>query len=136
MLLVAQKFYSSLLQFSVDGIVKHVLLLLFEVILREREERKQNRLLEETDPARLVAQAGEIETDENPSETSLTDHDQHLTGMKTRYLLGHCSINDHSCQLRNVITLCNLRFSSINNLLGHVATGLPGVHSRTHPIDA
>nr|XP_055056736.1 selenocysteine insertion sequence-binding protein 2-like [Misgurnus anguillicaudatus]XP_055056737.1 selenocysteine insertion sequence-binding protein 2-like [Misgurnus anguillicaudatus] len=50
------------------------------VILREREERKQNRLLEETDPARLVTQACEIETDENPSETSLTDHDQHLTG--------------------------------------------------------
>ncbi|XP_026108584.1 selenocysteine insertion sequence-binding protein 2-like isoform X2 [Carassius auratus] len=50
------------------------------VILREREERKQNRLLEERDPARVATEAGENETtnSENPSETSLADHDQHL----------------------------------------------------------
>ncbi|XP_026067969.1 selenocysteine insertion sequence-binding protein 2-like isoform X2 [Carassius auratus] len=50
------------------------------VILREREERKQNRLLEERDPAREAAEAGEKETStsENPSETSIADHDQDL----------------------------------------------------------
>ncbi|KAI2664383.1 Selenocysteine insertion sequence-binding protein 2 [Labeo rohita] len=50
------------------------------VILREREERKQNRLLEERDPARVATEAGEKETSnsENPSETSLADSDQHL----------------------------------------------------------
>ncbi|XP_059406060.1 selenocysteine insertion sequence-binding protein 2-like isoform X5 [Carassius carassius] len=50
------------------------------VILREREERKQNRLLEERDPAREEAEAGEKETSnsENPSETSIADHDQDL----------------------------------------------------------
>ncbi|KAL1274677.1 hypothetical protein QQF64_027491 [Cirrhinus molitorella] len=50
------------------------------VILREREERKQNRLLEERDPARVATEAGEKETSnsENPSETSLADPDQHL----------------------------------------------------------
>uniref|UniRef100_A0A8C1LZH9 SECIS binding protein 2 n=1 Tax=Cyprinus carpio TaxID=7962 RepID=A0A8C1LZH9_CYPCA len=54
------------------------------VILREREERKQNRLLEERDPARVATEAGENETStsENPSETSLADHDQHLHTMK------------------------------------------------------
>ncbi|XP_056603222.1 selenocysteine insertion sequence-binding protein 2-like isoform X2 [Triplophysa dalaica] len=49
------------------------------VILKEREERKQNRLLEERDPARLVTEAVEMETSENPSDTSLPDQDQHLT---------------------------------------------------------
>ncbi|XP_058632493.1 selenocysteine insertion sequence-binding protein 2-like isoform X2 [Onychostoma macrolepis] len=50
------------------------------VILREREERKQNRLLEERDPARVATEAEEKETSnsENPSETSHADHDQHL----------------------------------------------------------
>ncbi|XP_016321296.1 selenocysteine insertion sequence-binding protein 2-like isoform X2 [Sinocyclocheilus anshuiensis] len=50
------------------------------VILREREERKQNRLLEERDLTRVATEAGENETStsENPSETSLADHDQHL----------------------------------------------------------
>lgn len=50
------------------------------VILREREERKQNRLLEERDPARVATEAAEKETSnsENPSETSLPDDDQHL----------------------------------------------------------
>ncbi|XP_067294222.1 selenocysteine insertion sequence-binding protein 2-like isoform X2 [Pseudorasbora parva] len=49
------------------------------VILREREERKQNRLLEERDPARVATEAVEKETSnsENPSETSLADNDQH-----------------------------------------------------------
>uniref|UniRef100_A0A672Q6Y2 Selenocysteine insertion sequence-binding protein 2-like n=1 Tax=Sinocyclocheilus grahami TaxID=75366 RepID=A0A672Q6Y2_SINGR len=62
------------------------------VILREREERKQNRLLEERDPTRVATEAGENETStsENPSETSLADHDQHLhTSMK------HCNILQH-----------------------------------------
>lgn len=56
------------------------------VILREREERKQNRLLEERDPARVSIEAAEKETSnsENPSETSLPDNDQHLlTSMKS-----------------------------------------------------
>ncbi|XP_057207195.1 selenocysteine insertion sequence-binding protein 2-like isoform X2 [Triplophysa rosa] len=49
------------------------------VILREREERKQNRLLEERDPARLVTEAVEMETSANPSDSSLPDHNQQLT---------------------------------------------------------
>ncbi|XP_051525097.1 selenocysteine insertion sequence-binding protein 2-like isoform X2 [Myxocyprinus asiaticus] len=50
------------------------------VILREREERKQNRLLVERDPASVAAEPCEKETSnsENPSETSLTDQDQHV----------------------------------------------------------
>ncbi|XP_051956413.1 selenocysteine insertion sequence-binding protein 2-like isoform X2 [Xyrauchen texanus] len=50
------------------------------VILREREERKQNRLLVERDPASLASEPCEKETSysENPSETSLTDQDQHV----------------------------------------------------------
>ncbi|XP_048045314.1 selenocysteine insertion sequence-binding protein 2-like [Megalobrama amblycephala] len=50
------------------------------VILREREERKQNRLLEERDPVRVATEAAEKETSnsENPSDTSLPDNDQHL----------------------------------------------------------
>lgn len=50
------------------------------VILREREERKQNRLLEERDPARVTTEPEEKEhsNSENPSETSHADQDQHL----------------------------------------------------------
>ncbi|XP_042580651.1 selenocysteine insertion sequence-binding protein 2-like isoform X2 [Cyprinus carpio] len=50
------------------------------VILREREERKQNRLLEERDPSRVAIEAGEKETSnsESPSESSHAEHDQHL----------------------------------------------------------
>ncbi|XP_051551984.1 selenocysteine insertion sequence-binding protein 2-like isoform X2 [Myxocyprinus asiaticus] len=48
------------------------------VILREREERKKNRLLEERDPARVATEACEKETSENSSETSLTDQDQNV----------------------------------------------------------
>lgn len=47
------------------------------VILREREERKQNRLLEERDPSRVATEAGEKETSEDPSETTLPDQ-EHL----------------------------------------------------------
>uniref|UniRef100_UPI003F7B58D8 SECIS binding protein 2 isoform 3 n=1 Tax=Danio rerio TaxID=7955 RepID=UPI003F7B58D8 len=47
------------------------------VILREREERKQNRLLEERDPSRVATEAGEKETSENPSEASLPEQ-EHL----------------------------------------------------------
>uniref|UniRef100_A0A672Q009 Selenocysteine insertion sequence-binding protein 2-like n=1 Tax=Sinocyclocheilus grahami TaxID=75366 RepID=A0A672Q009_SINGR len=64
------------------------------VILREREERKQNRLLEERDPTRVATEAGENETStsENPSETSLADHDQHLhTSMKHCNILHYCN---------------------------------------------
>lgn len=47
------------------------------VILREREERKQNRLLEERDPSRVATEAVEKETSENPSEASLPEQ-EHL----------------------------------------------------------
>lgn len=86
--------------------VNDVFFIIIEVILREREERKQNRLMEERDPARLVTEAVEMETSENPSDTSLPDNDQHLTSMKCHSFL----CENHSRLLLELIRMLVLVF--------------------------